>query len=343
MALVPSPQKVVPLVRRIKRSHDPLASPQYPQPDPRIRPMPPSFPLALEVQHVYHWFGANKVLNDITLQIPHGQIVAVVGPSGCGKSTLLRAILGTHPPRKGEILAHGRLMTKPTRDVGIVYQHYSLYEFLTARENVAFGLMLDQTSLPQRLLTPWNWWPLRRGHLKQADQFLDKVGLGDASQRYPHEMSGGMRQRVAIAQALVMEPQILLLDEPFGALDEATREELQIMLLRLYEENSQAKSRGEQPPFTILIVTHELNEAIYVSNRVLGLSQYHGGGAEGATIVYDKQAPVFSAADDRDFAPFFAQKEELREAVFDPENLQHHAEYVTLWKNRLAESKQGSS
>jgi len=289
-------------------------------------------PLALDVQNVFHWFGANKVLNDIQLQIPHGHIVAVVGPSGCGKSTLLRAILGTHPPRQGQIVTGGKRITKPTRDVGIVYQHYSLYDFLTSRENVAFGLMLDQTSLPQRFLAPWSWWPLRRQHLEQADAFLEKVGLAAAAARYPHEMSGGMRQRVAIAQALIMEPKILLLDEPFGALDEATREELQIMLLRLYEENREAEQRGDQPPFTILIVTHELNEAIYVSNRVVGLSQYHHGGEQGATIVYDKPAPVFSPDDPRDFGPFHAQKEELRTAVFDPENLQHHSDYLQLLK-----------
>jgi NitT/TauT family transport system ATP-binding protein len=145
-------------------------------------------------------------------------------------------------------------------------------------------------------------------------------------------MSGGMRQRVAIAQSLVLQPSILLLDEPFGALDEATREELQLMLLRLYEENLAARERGQPPPFTILLVTHELNEALYVSDRVLGLSQYHGDGAEGATIVYDQPAPIFGVTDPRDFARFNDQKDELRRAVFDPEVLQHHAEYVSLVK-----------
>jgi len=283
---------------------------------------------ALEVNDVHHWFGDNRVLGGVNLTIPAGQIVSVVGPSGCGKSTLLRAILGTHPPKKGEILTSGKPVLCPNRDVGIVYQHYSLYDFLTARQNVAFGLMLDQTSLLGRAFMPWSWWPLRREHLKLADEYLEKVHLGHAVNLYPTEMSGGMRQRVAIAQALVMKPEILLLDEPFGALDEATREELQIMLLELYQENLATAKAGERPPFTIMIVTHELNEAIYVADRVLGLSQFHTEGENGAKIVYDQPAPVFDPTEERDFTKFNAQKDELRHAVFDPKVLQDHAEYV---------------
>ena len=288
---------------------------------------------ALEVKHVSHWFGTNKVLHDINLEIDPGQIVAIVGPSGCGKSTLLRAILGTHPPRQGTIITNDHLVTGPTRNVGIVYQHYSLYDFLTATENVAFGLMLDQTSLAFRCFQPWKWFPLRRKHREQSAEFLQKVNLAAAADRYPREMSGGMKQRVAIAQALIMKPQILLLDEPFGALDEATREELQMMLLQLYQENLRARRENQKPPFTILIVTHELNEALYVSDRVLGLSQYHTNGREGATIVYDKAMPVFDPTDPRDFTAFTQQKEELRRAVFDPTHIQHHAEFVSYWRD----------
>ncbi len=289
---------------------------------------------ALSVKNVSHWFGLNKVLNNVSFDVEPGQITALVGPSGCGKSTLLRAILGTHPPRKGTIVANGRTVTSPNRAVGIVYQHYSLYDFLTAKENVAFGLMLDETSIPFRLLQPWKWLPLRAGHLKEAEAFLEKVNLSQAADRYPHEMSGGMRQRVAIAQALIMKPSILLLDEPFGALDEATREELQLMLLQLYQENVAARGKGEQPQFTILIVTHELNEALYVSDRVLGLSQYHEDGKNGATIVYDRFAPVFAPSDEREFGQFGRQKDELRRAVFDPEHCQHWSEFVTFWHDR---------
>lgn len=285
---------------------------------------------ALEVRNVSHWFGSFRVLHEINLNIGAGQIVALVGPSGCGKSTLLRAILGTHPPKAGHIFTNGHAVCGPNRDVGIVYQHYSLFDFLTARQNVACGLMLDQTSLPYRAFNWFGWSRLRRRHLQEAGEFLKKVHLPHAADRYPHELSGGMRQRVAIAQALIMEPQILLLDEPFGALDEATREDLQGMLLELYAENLQTKQRGETPRFTIMIVTHELNEALYVADRVIGLSRFYAGGdTQGAMIVYDKPAPVFKRDDPRDFVAFTAQKEELRKAVFDPTVLQPAEQYVT--------------
>ncbi len=275
--------------------------------------------MILEVKNVSHGFRGKKVLNNVSLQVPAGQIVALVGPSGCGKSTLLRAILGTHPPQQGEILASGEHVTRPGRNVGIVYQDYALYEFLTARDNVAFGLMLDQTSLWERCFQPFRWGRMRETHRKQAFDMLTKVNLSHAAPLFPSEMSGGMRQRVAIAQALVMHPKILLLDEPFGALDEATREDLQLMLLRLAEENREAIARGETPPYTILIVTHELNEAIYVSERVIGLSQYHADGKNGATIVYDEPAPIFRPGDPRDFDKFESQKEDLRRMVFEPQ------------------------
>ena len=286
---------------------------------------------ALEVKKVSHWFGDFHVLHEIDLTVDPGQIVAVVGPSGCGKSTLLRAILGTHPPRKGEILASGKRVRGPNRHVGIVYQHYSLFEFLTAQENVAFGLMLDETSLPYRAFNWWGWRRLHKQHMEQAAAYLEKVHLAHAADRYPHELSGGMRQRVAIAQALIMQPQILLLDEPFGALDEATREDLQVMLLELYQENVRARESGERPSFTILMVTHELNEALYVSSRVVGLSRFYEGGAkQGARIVYDKETPVFRPGDPRDFQRLTEQKEELRMAVFDPAILQPGEQYVTF-------------
>ena len=143
-----------------------------------------------------------------------------------------------------------------------------------------------------------------------------------------------MRQRVAIAQSLIMRPRILLLDEPFGALDEATREELQVMLLNLYDENVKAKNAGNRPPHTILIVTHELNEALYVADRIIGLSQFHRDGEQGATIVYDKPAPIFCPDEPKEVAHFFEQKEEMRRAIFDPEHLQHHAEFVSFWSDR---------
>ncbi len=285
----------------------------------------------LEIIDLSHSYGPKHVLNKVNLTVGAGQVVALVGPSGCGKSTLLRAILGTHPPTSGKVCVGGQPVECPTRDVGIVYQHYSLYEFLTARQNVAFGLMVDQTSTPFRLFNYFAWRKLRQEHLEQADAFLEKVGLLAARNQYPSEMSGGMRQRVAIAQALIMEPRVLLLDEPFGALDEATREELQLMLLKLYAENVQARAESRTPPYTVIIVTHELNEALYVSDRVVGLSQYHADGANGATIVYDKPAPIFRPDEPKDLSKFVAQKEELIGCVFSPTVQRDHREFITFW------------
>ncbi len=300
--------------------------------------------IELEVRGVSHRFGLKKVLYDINLRLRRGQFLSLVGPSGCGKSTLLRAIVGTHPPLNGQILLSKpdgttHHVTSPGRDRGIVYQRYSLFPFLTARENVALGLKLDQTSLFSRWFAWPRWRRLRRRHLQEADAILERLKLADARHLYPHELSGGMQQRVAVAQALIMKPEIILLDEPFGALDEATREDLQRMLIDLYEENCRALGRGELPPLTLIIVTHELNEAIYVGDRVVGLSQDWDWVAEGhatcpgATIVYDQKAPVFGVKDLHDFQLFTAQREEIRRVVFEartPPKRETHIRYWTL-------------
>jgi NitT/TauT family transport system ATP-binding protein len=293
---------------------------------------------ALEVRDVNQAFGKNRVLHNVNLQIAPGQIVAIVGPSGCGKSTLLKAILGTHPTDEGEILADGKLIRSPSRNVGIVYQNYSLYDFMTAEENVAFGLTVDGLSLFHRMFTLRYFLKQRQRHLHEARQFLDRVGLSQANGRYPAELSGGMRQRVAIAQAFILRPKIVLLDEPFGALDETTREDLQVMLLKFYQENLQAKREGKTPPYTIIIVTHELNEAIYVADRVIGMSRYHTDGEKGATVVYDRPCPIFQPDDPRDYSKFIEQREELRSAVFDSEYIKHHTKYVSFWNELAAQS-----
>lgn len=293
----------------------------------------PDAEILLEVDNVSHWFGKRQILNQVNLKIERGDIVALVGPSGSGKSTLLRAILGTHPPKHGEVRMLGKMYQHPHRDRGIVYQKYSLFPFLTAVQNVAFGPVLDKTNLAFRLLRPHRTSRFRRALHRKAMWLLDQMRLGTAAHTYPAELSGGMQQRVAIAQALIMKPKLLLLDEPFGALDESTREQLQVMLLELYAQNLEARRHGQKPPYTLLIVTHELNEAIYVSNRVLGLSQYHSDGARGATIVYDKPAPIFAPSDPKDFEDFREQREELRRVVFDPGHLDHWSRHVTYWKD----------
>jgi NitT/TauT family transport system ATP-binding protein len=296
--------------------------------------------LALHCRGVSHAFGPKRVLHDVNLQVPRGQFLSLVGPSGCGKSTLLRAIIGTHLPQQGATSiwrgasTRGERVTGPGRDRGIVYQHYSLFPFLTALENVALGLMLDQTSLPYRIFAWPAWRRLRRQHRLQAAEMLERVKLGDALQHYPHEMSGGMRQRVALAQALIMKPEIILLDEPFGALDEATREDLQRLLLGLHDDNTDAARRQGQPTYTLVIVTHELNEALLVGDRVVGLSQYWDWSAEnhtecpGATITYDRPAPIFKPEHVRDIEAFTRQREEIRRVVFDPAARKRRGEYI---------------
>jgi NitT/TauT family transport system ATP-binding protein len=301
--------------------------------------------ISLDCHGVSHGFGAKGVLFEVNLRLRRGQFLSLVGPSGCGKSTLLRAIVGTHPPRAGELRLfsaqtgpQGKVVDSPGRDRGIVYQQYSLFPFLTARQNVAIGPMLDQTSIAFRRFRPVRWRRLRREQLRAAGEMLHKVRLGDALDLYPHEMSGGMRQRVALAQAMIMKSEIILLDEPFGALDEATREDLQKMLLDLYQENQEAIQQGQKPPYTLIIVTHELNEAIYVGDRVVGLSQYWDWRKEnhttcpGATIVYDKSAPVFATKTARDFEHFSAQREEIRRVVFEPDPPRDRHEHVLYWR-----------
>ncbi len=306
--------------------------------------------IILECQQISHGFRDKSVLFDVNIRVIRGEIVALVGPSGCGKSTLLRAIIGTHPPQHGSVIIFSNnqptLVRAPGRDRGIVYQQYSLFPFLTALENVAIGPMLDQTTIPFRLFRYFRWRKLRHQHLEESARLLEKIKLGDAMHLYPHEMSGGMRQRVAVAQALIMKPHILLLDEPFGALDEATREELQDMLLELYWENCTTKENGIDPPYTILIVTHELNEAIYVGDRVVALSQYWNWKKEGyetcpgATIVYDRVAPVTSPEEEIDYAVFKKQRDEIRRIAFDPTELQDRGAYNLFW-SELAAGKGG--
>ena len=287
---------------------------------------------ALEIKSLSHVFGSYRVLGNIDLQVLPGQIVAVVGPSGCGKSTLLKAILGTHPPSRGEILTDGIPVRGPNRNVGIVYQNYALYDFLTAERNVSFGLKMDETSLWMRFFATRKYFAKRKVHLQRSLEFLQRVGLSNACGKYPSEMSGGMKQRVAVAQAFIMRPKIVLLDEPFGALDEAMREDLQVMLLKFYQENLIAKREGRRPEYTILMVTHELNEAIYVADRVIGLSRFHTQGEQGAAIVYDRPCPVFRPDDPRDFSKFVEQREELRKAVFDEHYIKDRNQYVTFWQ-----------
>lgn len=319
--------------------------------------------VALRCEGVGKTFVDSKksVLHDVSIEIGRGQIVALVGPSGCGKSTLLNAILGTRRVTTGRIVVihhnvedvsnggHGDTEVEvhgPNRTCGIVYQSYGLYPHMTVLENVAFGLMVDATSMPFRVCRPFAWRKMRKQHLEAARALLRKVSI-TALDAYPHELSGGMRQRVAIAQAMATRPDILLLDEPFGALDEATREQCQQMLLEFYRENLAARAQGLPAPHTMVLVTHELTEAIYCSDRVLGLSQYWDWSSEGhiacpgATIVYDKVAPVFEPGQSKEDERIVSQREEIRSVVFDHRTLLPRRQHVTFWDDVRAGRAKG--
>jgi NitT/TauT family transport system ATP-binding protein len=295
------------------------------------------YDIVLECKGLSHWFDNTRVLYDVNLQIVRGETVSLVGPSGCGKSTMLRAILGTHPPRDGQVLMNGEPVTQPGRDRGIVYQRYALFPYMTAVQNVAFGLLLEHNTVWQRLFRQWRCRQLYKQHLKEAAELLDRFKLGNALHLYPTQMSGGMCQRVAIAQALIMRPQLLLLDEPFGALDEATREEHQQLLLDLYQDNLKAKRDGNKPPTTMILVTHELNEALYVSDRIVALSpHWHWQDANvsaypGATVIYDASGPPFPRDLTTRSERFFHQRAEIRQAAFEPTVRTRRGDYLRFW------------
>jgi NitT/TauT family transport system ATP-binding protein len=198
--------------------------------------------------------GAGVVaLDSINLEIPDGQFAAVVGPSGCGKSTLLSLVAGLRLPSSGTVLCDGEPITAPMpRKIGMIFQEANLLPWLSAVDNVAFPLKLRRVAKAERLLA--------------ARRMLELTGLAGFEDRLPHQLSGGMKQRVAIARGLVQNPAVLLMDEPFASLDEQTRMVLGDELLRIWSETRK----------TVLFVTHSLNEAVYLADRVVVLSARPG-------------------------------------------------------------------
>jgi NitT/TauT family transport system ATP-binding protein len=192
-------------------------------------------------------------LEGIDLEVPDGQFVSLVGPSGCGKSTLLSLVAGLRPPTRGAVLCDGVRITAPIpRKVGMIFQEANLLPWLSAVDNVAFPLKLRRVPKPERL--------------RAATRMLELTGLAGFEERLPHQLSGGMKQRVAIARGLVQNPAVLLMDEPFASLDEQTRMVLGDELLRIWSETRK----------TVLFVTHSLNEAVYLADRVIVLSARPG-------------------------------------------------------------------
>jgi len=206
-----------------------------------------------DVRLVYNSHNAQIVaLDNVTTSVERGEFVCLVGPSGCGKSTTLNLVAGFLRPSRGEILVDGRQVRGQGMDRGIVFQEYALFPWRTAVQNVEFGL--EMKNVPPRA---------RRD---QAMRFLSMVKLERFANTYPHHLSGGMKQRVAIARALAYDPDILLLDEPFGALDALTREELQTLVVELWQQTQK----------TVLYVTHNLSEAVYLADRTIVLTPQPG-------------------------------------------------------------------
>lgn len=221
---------------------------------PTIRPA--HAPAHIQVTGVSKRFaipgGEVIALKDIDLAIDKGEFVCLLGPSGCGKSTLLNAVAGFSTPSAGTITVDGRAITAPGPDRGMVFQEYALFPWMTVAQNVAFGLEIKG---------------MARAAIKtRVTELLEMLKLGDFRDRFPKDLSGGMRQRVAIARVLALDPPVLLMDEPFGALDSLTRRSLQDELLRIW---SQMKK-------TIIFVTHSIEESIYLADRIVVMTYRPG-------------------------------------------------------------------
>lgn len=196
--------------------------------------------------------GDLTVLQNMNVDIQENEFVCIVGPSGCGKSTLLRLIAGLESPTEGNVIYRGENLIKPQKEIGMVFQNYSLMPWLNVEDNIAMGLNFKRA--------------LKSEKKKKVDEFLKIIGLENFRKSYPHELSGGMQQRVAIARTLANSPDVVLMDEPFGALDAYTRILLQKELLRIWEYDKK----------TIIFVTHSVDEAIYLADRIILMSGRKG-------------------------------------------------------------------
>jgi NitT/TauT family transport system ATP-binding protein len=247
----------------------------------------------IHIKDVQKVFGegddAVVALKDITLDIQPGEFVCLLGPSGCGKSTLLNAIAGFSLPTSGVLEVNGKPVTEPGPDRGMVFQEYALFPWMTVEKNVAFGLEIKNT-------------PKAQIKAKVAE-LLGLLGLTEFAKRFPKDLSGGMRQRVAIARILALDPPIMLMDEPFGALDALTRRSLQDELLRIWEKFNK----------TIVFVTHSIEEAVYLGTRVVTLTYRPG------TMKRDTQVDI-PRPRDTSSAEFNDIKRELSELVHAEQN-----------------------
>ncbi len=231
----------------------------------------------IAVRHVWKEYGTRVVLENISLTVDEGDFVSLVGASGCGKTTFFKMLLGEEKPTRGEMLLDGKPWPEePDADRGVVFQRYSVFPHLTALQNVMLGLELRDAPIAARFFGS-----RKRAATEKAQAMLEAVGLGNSSARYPHELSGGMQQRLALAQSLIREPKILLLDEPFGALDPGIRADMHALLLQLWTEKK----------FTVFMVTHDIKEGFALGTRLIVFDRVrvdpHEPDAYGASISYD--------------------------------------------------------
>jgi NitT/TauT family transport system ATP-binding protein len=249
--------------------------------------------MSLRLHGVGKRYGDVNALHDVDLTVPRGQFVSVVGASGSGKSTLLSIVAGLIAPTTGQVLLDGDPVTGPGPDRGLVFQSGAVYPWRTVERNVAFGLeLLPRLSRAERA--------------ERVAWYLAETGLTHLRRSLPKQLSGGQRQRVAIARALVCEPEVLLLDEPFGALDVQTKEDMQVLIRRIWADTGT----------TVLIVTHDVEEAVFLGQRVVVLGSHPG------RIVADLEIPL---GDDRELStkrdPAFLG---LRSSIEDMVRAHHH-------------------
>lgn len=255
-------------------------------------------PLKLSVKDLsVTYVGRNgektEAVKDVSFDVPDkpesGEIIVFLGPSGCGKSTILKAIAGLLPPTQGEVYVDNEKVTDVGRDRGMVFQAYTSFAWLTVRQNVEYGLKLQGVDKEKRR--------------ELSDEIIKQVGLADFTNRYPKDLSGGMKQRVAIARTLINNPRVVLMDEPFGALDPQTRWGMQSLLLDIsHKENN-----------TIIFVTHDVSEAVYLADTAYVLSH------RPATIVHRIDVPLFPAKDItlKSTAEFRAVENQLLQMLYE--------------------------
>ncbi|MEQ0422158.1 taurine ABC transporter ATP-binding subunit [Klebsiella sp. JB_Kp036] len=248
----------------------------------------------LQISHLSADYGGKPALADINLTLESGELLVVLGPSGCGKTTLLNVIAGFVPYQHGSITLEGQRVTGPGAERGVVFQNEGLLPWRNVQDNVALGLQLAGVDKAQRR--------------QAAAQMLKKVGLEGAEKRFIWQLSGGQRQRVGIARALAANPQLLLLDEPFGALDAFTREQMQTLLLKLWHET------GKQ----VLLITHDIEEAIFMATELVLLSPGPGRVVERLRLDFSRRFVAGESCRSIKSDPrFIEQREYILSRVFD--------------------------